>query len=104
MKFTEGKVSSKLLQIQFISVFLIISAGMLWQYFPAYQKSRYSLQDLKLNVNSADVKQLIQVPYIGQKTAEKIIQIREKSGKITDLKQLENLRYYKRFKYFLKVE
>ncbi len=63
-----------------------------------------SPESLKINVNSADLSNLKKVPYIGEKTGKKIISIREKNGEITDLTQLKKLRYYNRFKYFLKVE
>ena len=63
-----------------------------------------SPKSLKINVNSADVLQLKKVPYIGEKTAERIISIREKNNGIKNLKRLKGVKYYKKFKYFLKVE
>lgn len=64
----------------------------------------YSKEDLKLNLNKANFRQLVAVPYVGKKTALKIINLRKKLGYIKDISQLKNIRNFNKFKYYLKVE
>ena len=105
----EGKGLSKLfnhnlidVQIRFTFFIVLISVFVGLFRFVPYKGADPDM--LRIDVNKAGFDQLISVPYIGIKNAEKIIKIRKEKGGITDLKQLKNLRYYKRFKYFLKVE
>ena len=105
----EGKGLNKLFnrrlidtQIRFTFFIVLISVFVGLFRFVAYKGADPDI--LKIDVNRAGFDQLISVPYIGLKNAERILEIRKEKGKITDLKQLKNLRYYKRFKYFLKVE
>ncbi len=46
----------------------------------------------KISVNTADEDMLTQVPGIGPKTAAGIIEYRNKSGKLTDIDQLLNVK------------
>ncbi len=105
----EGKDLSKLFhrrlidtQIRFTFFIILISVFIGLLQFLVYKET--DPDRLRIDVNRAGFEELISVPYIGLKNAEKILKIRDEKGKITDLKQLKNLRYYKRFKYFLKVE
>ncbi len=45
----------------------------------------------KININSAGKEQLITLPGIGPKIAEKIIDYRRKKGKIHDIKELKQI-------------
>ncbi len=60
-------------------------------------------EDLLLNVNTAEREQLLSVPYIGEKNVEDILRIRN-DRRIEDIEELRNIRFYSRFKYFLKAE
>jgi len=95
-------LNKKILGLQFFFTGILLTLGILSYWFtPA--DNRHSSEKLKINVNTASKEELTTVPYIGEKTALKIIQMRNKK-RITDLKQLNHLRYYKKFKYYLKVE
>jgi len=50
------------------------------------------------------MEELIKVPYIGEKTAEKILKLREEKGYFKSVSELKSLRNYRRFKNYLKVE
>lgn len=105
----EGKELSKFLNLELIDIqirftFAVLFLFLIFKlfYFNVYKKE--NPDKLRINVNSAEFEELITVPYIGMKNADRILKIRDERGVITDLKQLKNLRYYKKFKYFLKVE
>ena len=62
----------------------------------------------KINVNTATEGQLIDIPYIGAYTAQKIVEYRQEHGGIHDLGELKNIqgireKNFKRFVVFLKV-
>ena len=93
-----------LLRYQVLLVLLIVGLSLGINKIFLQKGKVFSPDRLKVNINAADINTLVKVPYIKGKTATKIIEIREKSDGFTDLNQLKNLRYYKKFKYFLKVE
>jgi competence protein ComEA len=66
--------------------------------------SRVDKDDLRINVNTANIQELQKVPYIGEKTALKTIKLRENYGYIEDINQLENVRNFKKFKYYIKTK
>ena len=45
-----------------------------------------------VNLNSADIKQLVMLPGIGERTAELILQYRSKIGKFSDINQLDKVK------------
>ncbi|MDP1854265.1 MAG: helix-hairpin-helix domain-containing protein [Candidatus Omnitrophota bacterium] len=47
---------------------------------------------LKVNINTADKEQLAELPLIGPKTAQAIIDYRIKNGKFTEINQLKNIK------------
>ncbi len=105
----EGKDLSKLFHHRLIDAqikftFFIILLSVFVGLFRFFVYKEADPDRLRIDVNNAGFEELISVPYIGLKNAEKILKTRDEKGRITDLKQLKNLRYYKRFKYFLKVE
>jgi len=104
MRYTAGKLwDSNVLHYQSVITAVLITFSFLMR-CAVFTKPEYRPEDLKLNINTATKEQLIGVPYIGKKTAEKIIKMRKEKGRFNDLKELKNLRYYKKFKYYLKVE
>lgn len=46
---------------------------------------------LKVNINTASVDELIKLPEIGPKTAERIINFRGKNGKFSEISQLKQI-------------
>ena len=62
----------------------------------------------KIDVNAASVEELVSLPYIGQYTANQIIQYRQNHGPFTALEQLKNVKgirdkNFEKFKDFLKI-
>ncbi|HDZ77216.1 MAG TPA: helix-hairpin-helix domain-containing protein [Candidatus Omnitrophica bacterium] len=51
----------------------------------------FDTETSRININSAGKEQLITLPGIGPKIAEKIIDYREKEGKIYDIKELKQI-------------
>lgn len=90
------------IQILFVILLLIFTLGI--KDFILNGNSRIKSKALKVNINEADINELVKVPYIGKKTAKKIISYRNSVGKINNLEELKKFRYYKKFKYFLRVE
>ena len=85
---------------------LIVLVGFLllmsfWIYKPS---KKYKKEDLLVDINKATYIQLIKVPYIGEKTAEKIIKLREEKGYFNSIEDLKKIRNFKKFKYYIKVE
>lgn len=54
--------------------------------------SSASSSDIKVNINTADIKELMKLPGVGEKTAEKIIDYRKKNG---DFKKAEDIKKVK---------
>jgi len=61
-------------------------------------------KDLKLNLNKASYYQLLDIPYIGKKTAKEILKLRKQKGRFYSLEELKSVRNFKRFKLYIKVE
>jgi competence protein ComEA len=51
-------------------------------------KKSIVLEEKSINLNSASIEELVQLPGIGEKTAEKILQLRQKRGKFAKLEEL----------------
>ncbi len=99
-----NKINWKLFSTQklFLTVVLIIYLVASYTY-NSVNKPHFKKSQLQIDPFSAPEERLISIPYIGQKNAKKILKLREKRKKIK-LKELENLRFYEKFKYFLKTE
>jgi len=46
----------------------------------------------KININTADHQSLVRIPYIGEYTADRIIEYRERTGGFRSLDELKNIR------------
>ena len=62
----------------------------------------------KIDVNTASLEALVNIPYIGNFTAQQIIKYREDKGPLTSLDQLKSIKgikskNYEKFRPFLKV-
>ncbi len=98
------KFNNQLFELQkkqlVILIFLVLGLKFLLE-IPV--NTNISKEDLKININTATFEELQKVPYIGEKTALKIIKIRENNGYIEDVNQLKNIRNFKKFKYYIKI-
>jgi competence protein ComEA len=56
------------------------------------KKDIQSLTEKSINVNTADVKELTRLPGIGEKTAEKIVELRTQRGKFKNLNELMDVK------------
>lgn len=97
-------INDNLLFFQKLGFLLICFAILSFTNFLFKPSSLYLKEDLKLNINKANFRQLVAVPYVGKKTALKIINLRKKLGYIKDISQLKNIGNFNKFKYYLKVE
>lgn len=62
----------------------------------------------KVNLNKASLEELVDIPYIGEFTAQRIIEFRRENGQFTSLGQLKNLpgikeKNFNKFVRYLKV-
>lgn len=51
-----------------------------------------SVQIVKIDINSASLKELKQLPFIGEKIAKEIINYRTKNGRIQSLEELKKIK------------
>ena len=59
----------------------------------SYEKKDISfLQENSININSADINELTMLPGIGEKTAEKIIELRTERGKFKKIEELMDVK------------
>ena len=98
-----SRVNWELFEKQKTFLLIISILAVLFDFSFSFFKSDFPLKNLKVNVNTATKEELISVPYIGEKNVLHILHIREQE-KIKDLDQLKNVRFYSKFKYFLRTE
>ncbi len=103
-RFYKSFFNRDIFEKQKIAVVFLVFLFLLFKTLPYKEKSRYSLKDLQLDINKANKKQLISIPYIGEKTAREIISLREEKIFFKRIEQLKRFKNFKRFKYFLKIE
>ena len=77
--------------------------------FAYVKKDLSSLTEKSINLNSARINELVKLPGIGEKTAEKIIQLRSERGKFKRLEELMDVRgigevKFNKIKKFLYIE
>ena len=80
-----------------INILTIVLCGVLTAMAPALamaraQQEQAPAQKPTLNLNTATVEQLASLPGIGQKTAERIIEYRTKSGGFKKIEELMNVK------------
>ncbi|MEZ0323991.1 MAG: helix-hairpin-helix domain-containing protein [Hydrogenothermaceae bacterium] len=85
--------------ISAIMIFLLIILTFKPTLIPKFKPS-----DLKVNVNTADINRLKDVPYIGEKTANLIIEIRNRNGYFKSVEELKFLPNFDKFKNYIKTE
>ncbi len=99
----EKLFNSKLFEKQKLTLSIFFFTYLIFFLFPFKKEiSKYTPDDLKVDINKAQKEKLILIPYIGKKTSEKIIKIRKKNGKIK-IDQLKNLKNFKKFIKFIKT-
>ena len=62
----------------------------------------------QVNINTASPEELMRVPYIGEKTAQRILDYRKEHGAFTDLQQIKMIRgiypnSFEKMKHYLKI-
>lgn len=77
--------------------------------FAYVKKDLSSLTEKSINLNTAGINELVKLPGIGEKTAEKIIQLRSERGKFKRLEELMDVRgigevKFNKIKKFLYIE
>ena len=77
--------------------------------FDYVKKDLSSLTEKSINLNTAGINELVKLPGIGEKTAEKIIQLRSERGKFKRLEELLDVRgigevKFNKIKKFLYIE
>lgn len=92
-----------LLQSRLIAV-LVLVILLVSQLKVDFFQPEFSVKSLQININTATQQQLESVPYIGEKTAQIIIQIRQTEGRFTDINQLKFLPNFDKFRYYIKTE
>ncbi len=63
------------------------------EHYRAYKNERISAQGLKspININEASIKELMRLPYIGEKLAKAIIEYRNFKGRFKNIDELKNV-------------
>lgn len=100
------KINKNLLQIQATGIAVLLILTTLISYIPSFlkDKPKYRGEDLKIDINKADLSTLEKVPYIGEKTASLIIEDRSIRGYYKSVEELKWIRNFEKVKDYLKVE
>ncbi|NPA51420.1 MAG: helix-hairpin-helix domain-containing protein [Aquificae bacterium] len=85
------------------AVYILIFASLVNFSTEIFFKPSFKKTDLQIDINTASETDLLFVPYIGKKNVKKILFIRKKTD-IKSLSQLKKIKFYEKFKYFLKLE
>ncbi|MCX7760748.1 MAG: helix-hairpin-helix domain-containing protein [Hydrogenothermaceae bacterium] len=97
---TDGELLT--LQVRIITVILIIFLVLIT--FKPTLTPKFIPSSLKVNINTADINRLQDVPYIGEKTANLIIEMRNKKGYFKSVEELKFLPNFDKFKDYIKTE
>lgn len=99
------KIDFELIDIQKnLSIIFIIILLIFVEIKPNMFGKKFKLDDLKVDINRANLNQLIKVPYIGQKTGSLIIEIRKSKGYFKSVEEINFLTNFDKFKKYIKVE
>ncbi|MEW6074879.1 MAG: helix-hairpin-helix domain-containing protein [Candidatus Omnitrophota bacterium] len=81
--------------IVFAAALALLGSGLdyLYKRVPAARSIRLvSERQMKIDINEADMRTLMQVPGIGNVTARRILEYRQRIGRIQDLEELRGLK------------
>ncbi len=99
-----SNINWELLQKQKIFILALLCIPLFFtEIYKNLKKPVFKKTDLQIDINSATKDELLSVPYIGEKNVQAIISYR-KNHHINDISQLKEIRFFEKFKYFLKVE
>lgn len=73
----------------YVVVILFGAIGLLWQ---GVEETKVPLDEKKINLNQASVAQLMRIPRISQKLAQKIIERREELGGFSSFDDLDSVK------------
>jgi len=78
--------------ILFITFLIFLGALLKCANFYPLEKISVKKEIIKININQAGVEKLEKLPYIGRKIAQRIIEYREKKGRIENFEDLLNIK------------
>jgi competence protein ComEA len=70
-----------------VSVLLVVSLFLVFN-APAFAGGKESSTPKPVNINTASVKQLVELPWVGEKIAQRIVDFRKKNGKFKRIEEL----------------
>jgi len=78
--------------ILFITFLIFLGALLKITNFYPLEKISLEKEIAKININQAEAKEIEKLPYIGRKIAQRIIEYREKKGRIENFEDLLNIK------------
>jgi DNA uptake protein and related DNA-binding proteins len=97
------KINQELLTVQSLIIGLLILLLLTLKSININPKPKFTENDLKIDINTADIITLQRIPYIGEKTAELIIEDRKIRGGYTDINQLKWVKNFDKIKPYIKI-
>lgn len=97
------KINQELLSLQGLIIGMLILLLTALKSININSKQKFTENDLKIDINTADVITLQRVPYIGEKTAELIVEDRKIRGGYTDINQLKWVKNFDKIKPYIKL-
>jgi competence protein ComEA len=97
------KINQELLTLQSLLIGLLILFSIALKSIDINPKPKFKENDLKIDLNTADIITLQRIPYIKEKTAEFIIKDRKIRGGYTDINQLKWVKNFDKIKPYIKI-
>ncbi len=98
------KIDLELLNLQSILIIFIFLIIFTFRFIDINYKPSFKESDMKIDINTADEITLQRIPYIGEKTAELILEDRSIKGKYTDINQLKWVKNFDKIKPYITVK
>ena len=98
------KINEKLLSLQSAIITFLVLFLITIKFVEIKPKSKFTEDDLKIDLNRSNLEELQKIPYIGEKTAELIIEDRKIRGGYVDIYQLKWIKNFDKIKPYIKVK
>lgn len=98
------KIDLDLLNIQSSLIIFIVLLIAIFKLIDINPKVSFKEDDLKVDINVADKITLQRIPYIGEKTAELILEDRAIKGKYTNINQLKWVKNFDKIKPYITIK
>lgn len=98
------KINLDLLNLQSSLIIFIVLFVAIFKLIEINPKQSFKEDDLKIDINTADEIVLQRIPYIGEKTAELILEDRAIKGKYTDINQLKWVKNFDKIKPYITIK